>query len=307
MTNFYQTRILHKPPNIPLFVNDKYFSCGSWRKDGNVTIKPNIIHDTILEDGFFLYFNSENAGHCLSQFIISMYEYKNQKLYVSKCIKSMPFLEKLLYLYVDSFTFIEEETLYKCKNMYIPPYCYYYVGYKENPIYDSILHTRTYYPISDYNSLTPREDWFHSFIDAIYGKNHMNYKKHENICILKSQLTPDSTTPHRRMVLSSDVLNVLKTHNYVLLFPHEIQDIIEYICILKSAKNVITSYGNVQCTNRFFFTNSKVKVICNQHYKSEYDLSWHNSQCVGKSLSTTFFLDIPNEITEEQMKHIIEA
>lgn len=246
-------------------------------------------------------------AHSLSQFIVSMYEYKNQKIYVSKCIETMPFLKQLLYLFVDSFTLIEEDILYKCENMYIPTYCFIYNGYIDNPIHDLEKNTRLYYPVSNECQLKPCEDIFYSIMDNIYEKYHMNYKKYENICLIKSQLNTDSVTPERSMFLSIRVLNVLKSHNYVLLFPHEITDIIEYICTLKSAKNVITSYGGAQFINRFFFTNATVKVICNQHYKDEYEHSWHNVCGIGKSLSTTFFLDIPNDITSEQMNHILNS
>jgi hypothetical protein len=300
MITFYQTK--HSINSIPVIFKDKMI--GNHPCDGIKNYKlPKTESSLILDDGFFLYFNLHNVAHSIGQFIVSMYEYKQQKLYVSKCIQSMPFLEKLLYLYVDSFTLIEEETLYKCENMYIPTYCWFYYGYI-NHIYDSIHHTRIFYPISNNN---PSEKQFYSFIDSIYEKYHMNYKKLDNICILKSQLSTDSTTPFRSMFLSKEVLNLLKKHNYILLFPHEIKDIIEYICILKSAKSVITSYGGAQCTNRFFFTNANVKVICNQHYEDEYKDAYHNSICVGKSLSTIFYLDIKNNITLEEMTHILNS
>lgn len=290
----------------------------------------------IITDSFLLYFNQTNVAHSICQFIISFYEItqlsKTPNLYVSKCVLQMPFLHKLILLLfnINKVNILDDDTLYICKNVYIPTFIWFY-GYETTGFtFDKEFNVNipTYNKFHEYD--TPEFTFdkesnvrifksseideskyfnhltlFQSLIDNIYINNKSKYKTYDNICIIKSQLNSDSTTPQRCMMLSSDVLNTLEKKNYHMILPHQIIDIIQHIVILKSAKNVITSYGGAQCINRFFFTNATVKVICNEHYKYEYKYPWHNKLSQFKSLSTYFFLDIPNNISSEKIEKII--
>jgi hypothetical protein len=316
-TSFYQKNLSNE--SIPLYITNS---------TSTVTIigqhpcdPPSIrtgqtysqISETVLENGILLYFNQINVAHSICQFIISFYEIslitQTPTLYISNCILKMPFLYKLIVLLFNTATIIilENDTLYNCKNVFIPTYIW-FLRYG-NPTYDvdSTHNVRIFRLLEEVPSSQFRDNtvFFNSKIDEIYINNKSKYKTYDNVCIIKSQLCSDSTTPQRCMILSHGVLDVLMKYQYHMILPHTITDIIEYIVVLKSAKNIISSYGGAQCINRFFYTNANVKVIGNKHYESEYVHPFHNQMTSFKSLTTAFFLDVPNHISEKQMEDII--
>lgn len=267
----------------------------------------------LLKNGYFLYFTQTNVAHSISQLIISLYEIisldNTPNLYLSKCIVSMPFLHKLIPLLfkTDKITILDDDTLYKCENIYIPPYIWFYGDYEEKYTYDSINNVRIFTPLERNNSKFKNHmQYFNKIIEDVYLTHCKSYKTYDSICIIKSQLSTDSTTPQRSMILSDNVVKLLEKNGFHFFLPHTITDIIEYIVLMKSAKNIISSYGGAQCVNRFFYTNANVKVLCNKHYESEYKKPWHNAISLFKSINTFFFLDIENTISETKIQDIIK-
>jgi hypothetical protein len=312
-TSFFQKYLSNE--SIPLYISGNNTIIGQHPCDSpslRINQKYIHIHDNVLQDGFLLYFNQSNVAHSICQFIISFYEItqitKTPILYISNCILKMPFLYKLILLLFNTatITIIENDTLYNCKNVFIPTYIWFY-GYGTVPYdTDSIHNVRLFRSLEvPDSSFKNHMTFFNSIIDEIYINNKDKYKTYDNVCIIKSQLCSDSTTPQRCIILSPEVLDVLNKYNYYMILPHTITDIIEHIVILKSAKNIISSYGGAQCINRFFYTNGNVKVICNKHYQDEYKNPLHNGWSSFKSLTTAFFLDIPNVILPKQMENII--
>jgi hypothetical protein len=303
--------------SIPIVINDNTGSKVIGRhyadpKSDNETLGYSTIAPTKLENGYFLYFNQTNVAHSLCQFIISYYEIitrdKNPKLYVSQCILKLPLIHKLIQLLfnIDTFHTIMEDTLYHCENIFIPTYIWFYGDYVDYHEYDVPNNVRIFKPLErDDSQYKHHISMFNAAIDEIYHNNFTRYKTYDNIYIIKSQLCSDSTTPQRGMSLSHNVLDILNEHNYHMILPHKITDIIEFIVLLKSAKNIITSYGGAQCINRFFFTNGNIKVICNKSYKEEYKLVWHNVYCIYKSITTLLFMDINDDISVSEIKKII--
>ena len=275
-------------------------------------ILPTITHQ-VIENGFFLYFNQQNVAHSMCQIIVSLYEFKqlttpNMNLYVSECVKHMPFINKLINLLFNTSSIhtINENKLYTCKKIYIPTYIWFYDGYLNNFIYDSVYNVKIYKePTLNDNVFNKHNLFFNDLIDTIFKENQHKYNTYENISIIKSTKCVDSNTPQRAINMLEDGWDELKKNNFYNIFPHEISDIIEFIVQLKSAKNVITSYGGAHCVNRFFFTNATIKVICNEHYKDEYIHTWHNSACLNKCISTLYFLDISNTIGGDVLNKII--
>ena len=82
-----------------------------------------------------------------------------------------------------------------------------------------------------------------------------------------------------------------------MILPHKITDIIEHIVLLRSAENIITSYGGANSINRFFF-NSKanVKLICNNHYLNEYKDDSHIQCSIFIANKYICFINIPNDL-----------
>ena len=315
-TSLFQVNLSNE--SNPIVIENKYGNTmfGNHPCD-SPNIKPKIRYRTvssiILRDGFFLYFNQKNVAHSICQLIISLYEIqkldKTPHLYISDIIADMPFLYKLIHLLFNpkQITIVQAATKYKCKNLFIPTYIWFYEDYLNEFTFDESNKVRIFKPIEKTGSkFKDHIHYFSTMIDNIYNSNKSNYKTHDNIFIIKSQVCSDSTTPQRAMMLSSEVLEILNRYSYEMILPHKINDIVEYIVVMKSAKNIITSYGGAQCTNRFFFTNGSVKVIGNKSYKNEYMDANHNAFCIFKSNYTAFFLGINDAVTTTEIEGIIQ-
>jgi hypothetical protein len=279
------------------------------------TITP-ITHN---ESFFLLYFNQLNVAHSICQLIRSYYEYKkletNLPIIISKCIVQMPFLMKLIYLLFEncSLHFLEEKILYSFTKVYIPEYTW----FTEPCPYEYNIQKYNIYTLKIFNTNIPiHKDngilyepliYFNETIDKIYSNNKHKYATYPNIFIIKSNLCTDSTTAFRAISINNNIDNVLKQYNYYTILPHKITDIIEYIVLLRSAKNIITSYGGINAINRFFFNPSSiVKLICNLHYKSEYNTQRHLLLSIYNVQKYICFLDFPNVINKNSLLNIIQ-
>lgn len=270
-----------------------------------------------IEDGCLLNFAQENVAHNICQLIYNYYyivkKQANKKLYVTNFILNMPLILNLVKLIFNDIDIIilKDNILYKCTKIYLSKFTWFWGDYFGNspnkmPIIDINNDVRTFMT-GEQNSATKNLPfiYFNDYIDTIFENNKHKYKTYDNIAIMKTNLNTDSTTPKRCINMSSNVKQLLEENNYFIFIPHLITDIIEYIVLLKSAKNVITSYGGANCINRFFFTNSIVKVICNKHYQKEYKNISHNVLSTYKSKNTHYFLDISNDISEFEIMKVI--
>jgi hypothetical protein len=270
-----------------------------------------------MEEGFLFYFTCTNVAHSICQFIINLYEYSKlenkTKIFFSATIKEMPFLYKLAKLLLKDTNvenIIQENVIYNFKKLYIPTYIWFTDIINLEPLKDIINNVRIYTCNNNfYESYGENKNafiYFDILIDKIYEQVKDNYTKYDNICLIKSNLCTDSTTPDRAIIVNEKINDYIKNQNYILLFPHKINDIIEFIVQLKSAKEIITSYGGANCVNRFFFNkNATVKVICNMSYYDEYKYIWHNCVSIYSVKKYIFFLDIQDKITLESLEKII--
>jgi hypothetical protein len=274
---------------------------------------PNI-HET-LEDGYLLYFTQENVAHSICQFIYNYYyiikKDSNPKIYVNNSILNMPLILNLVKLFFTNIIILKDNIVYKCKNIYISYFIWFWGSYfdgsdRKYPLVDIENNVRLF--LTNIQSQTFNNIpfiYFNEIIDTIYETNKHKYNTYDNISIMKTNLNTDSTTPEKCININDNVLQILKNNNYFLFIPHLITDVIEYIVLLRSAKNIITSYGGANCINRFFYTNAIVKVICNKHYYEEYNIIGHNEVSTYKSEKTYYFLDISNNITENEIITVI--
>ena len=148
-------------------------------------------------------------------------------------------------------------------------------------------------------------------ICKIYEENRENpcYEeayKTQRVFLIKSSECKMSVTPHRQIVCDPLIYNELEKEGYVDVLPHKIDDIVKHIIMLRSAKHIITSYGGANCCNRFFFHPlATVKVICNQHYKSEYALEWHPRCSIYVAKKYILYLDMPNILSVKEIQKIL--
>lgn len=317
--------------NLTLFQTENYkFSIPVCFRENNNIIKifgkhhgdkkiinfpKNINIITIEENCFFLHFTQSNVAHSICQFIKSLYDYSKLtniiKLYVSEIINKMPFLQKLIKLLfkVTDFKIINLNTNYNFKYIYIPEYIWFTNEIPYNLKYDNKIRIYdTNIPLSEHHGILYEPlVYFNNCIEEIYNIYKNNYQIFDNIIIIKSNLCSDSTTPKRQIFIDNKCLELINNNNFKIILPHTITDIIEHIVILRSAKNIITSYGGANCINRFFFSpNSIVKVICNQSYEDEYKHEWHNKISIYNTNKYILFLDIPNKLNYIILNSIIK-
>ena len=109
-----------------------------------------------------------------------------------------------------------------------------------------------------------------------------NYKLYDNIMFIKFNNTRCSSPKRVFDPLTPKIIKIINNNNIKILSLSDFKNIFHYICCLYNAKNIITSYGSITCTNRFF-CNPEANIIClaNKHYRDEYEyknedkLYWH--------------------------------
>jgi hypothetical protein len=81
-----------------------------------------------------------------------------------------------------------------------------------------------------------------------------------------------SNTPERSLNLSVNARKHLEDRGYEIFSIDDFTSLDDYITKIYNLKTLITSYGSVACTNRFFVNKEcKVTLLANLSYKSEYD------------------------------------
>jgi hypothetical protein len=113
--------------------------------------------------------------------------------------------------------------------------------------------------------------------------------------------------------LEDNIKEILNSKNIKVISVNDFKDIYEYICVFYHAKNIVTSYGGVACTNRFFCNpNANVILIGNLHYKHEYDydnetqMYWHlRFSHIFVSNKQKVLLDFENKIHIDNLNKIL--
>jgi hypothetical protein len=151
-------------------------------------------------------------------------------------------------------------------------------------------------------------------IEQIYNEHKYKYSLYDNIMLIKTGVDKHVFSRDRCMeVLEDNIKEILNSKNIKIFSVNDFKDIYEYICVIYHAKNIITSYGGVACTNRFFCNpNANVILIGNLHYKYEYEyenqnqMYWHlRHSHIFVSKKQKVLLDFENKIDINNLNKIL--
>lgn len=137
---------------------------------------------------------------------------------------------------------------------------------------------------------------------------HKNEKTHDNIFLVKNNLTtPFNLTPKRGFDLSKigDTINDL---NYHYVDPQNMS-LSLLVYLLNNAKNIVTSWNTIMYINKFFFNDkSKVVVLCHNEYRREYEpLVFYNNVFNAKCEKLYFIKNLRStSVTNELLSEIIK-
>jgi hypothetical protein len=114
------------------------------------------------------------------------------------------------------------------------------------------------------------------------------------------------------MFISDQITDQIETDGYDLLKINDFEDIVEYICRIYHADNVVISYGGIACANRFFVNpEANVLVLANTYYEKEYMHSldlWHPLHSHTFPVrNQNILLNYPNEVTLAGLAVISDA
>jgi hypothetical protein len=149
-------------------------------------------------------------------------------------------------------------------------------------------------------------------VEKIYINNHSRYELKKNIFLIKTNNDVNLSSAHRAMFVSDSIRDQIEAAGYDLLKINDFADIVEYICRIYHAENIVTSYGAIACANRFFVNSeANVLVLAHTHYEKEYlhspDL-WHPLHSHTFPVrNQNILLNYPNEITLTGLTVIFDA
>ena len=256
--------------------------------------KNDIINSGIFEHSNFESLNIENgiiikpcyinSGHAFGNITRTIYNIFNNKdinldiynIIIPEDLQNYIFLQSIVYLFFkkEKIIFLKKKQKLNLKNTYI---------------------------IRDYSHKESNS------INFLLNKlklqiNNDFHNKHENIFLIKSSLTKNTTDG----VFSVDYNNYFISKNFELVIP-ENYDIIQLFNIIYNAKNVILSWGCCSYLNSVFVNEkSNILLIANIKYNNEYlkiietypggiyNSGWFPSQANKK----IFLGDLPNELDD---------
>ena len=149
-------------------------------------------------------------------------------------------------------------------------------------------------------------------VKEIYNTYKHLYELYDNVALIKFN-TEICSSPSRGFSPLNDAIKSSMNH-IKFISMKDFKTIFHYICVLYHAKNIIFSYGGPCCTNRFFCNpESNIVVLCNKHYRPEYEYNndnkmyWHvrHSHLIPVK-KQTFLLDFENYIDESNIRLILE-
>ena len=295
---------------------EKYAHLNIYYIDNHLDNNNEIIN--IPDDTDILLISTLNSAHSISELLsfIQYYGNKTNKIAISEYfVKDLPFLYELLELFIPKDRFI---ILYDSKNYLFTTlitYRCHHFNYtknwnsipfitKNNSLYfENIQSIKSTFLIDSSNLFDK--------VEEIYNNHKHEYTLYDNIALIKFD-NEICTTPSRGFkILNNDIK--VKMNHIEFISMKDFKNIFHFICVLYHAKNIIFSYGGPCCTNRFFCNpESNVIVLCNKHYKYEYEYNninkeyWHVRHSHLIPVKTqTFLLDFENHIDEGNVNDIL--
>jgi len=203
---------------------------------------------------FFITHTLNNGGHSLSSIFHSIYLYLKNNLYdyeiivTNELMNFNTFMKSIIYYFFDE----SKITIIDNKTVVYFNYSYIYKNSSGKDI-DSI-----------------------SYLINKLKLNNKEYKKYDNICLIK---TFDTQNFSNNRSFSNDYNDFIKNKNFDIIIPenYELGDLFN---IIYNSKNIIMSWGCCSYLNSIFVNeSSNVLVLCHENYQHEY-----------KSLDSNFIL-----------------
>lgn len=265
-----------------------------------------------------------NSAHSLSEIIDFVNYYKkesnsNNLVGISDFIVSrLPFLFELIKLFIPENNIIilnvsniyKFDTIITYRNLHIN--CL--NDWKEIPFIkeNNIIYFNNLQNVR--NKFQSDPSFLFEKIEEIYNEHKHKYNLYDNIMLIKTGVDKYVFSRNRCMeVLEDNIKEILNSKNIKVISVNDFKNIYEYICVFYHAKNIVTSYGGVACTNRFFCNpNANVILIGNLHYKHEYDydnethMYWHlRFSHIFVSNKQKVLLDFENKIHIDNLNKIL--
>jgi hypothetical protein len=102
------------------------------------------------------------------------------------------------------------------------------------------------------------------------------YTLYDKIFFVKSVSPESMCSPQRAMVISHEVQAFIESNGYKTIHLEDFASLEHLICVLGNAKMAITSYGNISCSNRFYYSKyCSLILLANRSYRREYSVDGH--------------------------------
>ena len=320
-------------PNLPQYKEENIYFNNYIRIECNNSLNQYYIDDipdndfTVIERNekiILLLISTTNSAHSLSEIIDFINYYKkesncNNMVGISEFVASkLPFLFGLIKIFIpeNRIIILNSSNIYKFSTVitYRNNHFNYLNNWgdiqfikENNTIYFNNLENVRNNFVSDTSFLFEK-------IEQIYNEHKHNYNLYDNIMLIKTSNDKYVFSKDRCMErIDDNIKEILNNNNIKVISVNDFKDIYEYICVFYHAKNIITSYGGVACTNRFFCNpNSNVILIGNLHYKYEYDyenenqMYWHlRHSHIFVSKKQKVLLDFENRIDSNNINMIL--
>lgn len=276
-------------------------------------------HESIDEPIIIFCASGINPGHLLSEMIsfVNFYlklgmqyrvaisvEFVLKSRYLYELLKKMLPLVKILILDSNKIYFFKK-IIFRRNRWFIATSDWQAIEYKRQ---DNLI------ALGDLRRLGFNDDLMNinKCVENIYINNHSRYELKKNIFLIKTNNDVNLSSAHRAMFISDSIRDQIEVDGYDLLKINDFEDIIEYICRIYHAENIVTSYGAIACANRFFVNpEANVLVLAHTHYEKEYmfkpDL-WHPLHSHTFPVrNQNILLNYPNEITLTGLTVISDA
>ncbi|TCL87889.1 hypothetical protein C8J38_1305 [Rhizobium sp. PP-WC-2G-219] len=236
-------------------------------------------NEAVIEPTVLLNMSTTNSGHSLSELISFINFYLDNNLDMNVAVPSS-ICEKLPHIYgilrnvipMHRIKVLEATGVFAFKELYV----------RRNTHFNSVLNWQdiNYTVIddillfSDLHGLQHIDSpgWLLNLCEEIYENNREKYEIYDTIMLAKLSTDESMTTPGRALMLGSDKRERLTSAGVRILSLQDFESTEHYITVLHGARTLVTSYGNVACTNRFFLNKyAEVVLLANCQYQWEYN------------------------------------
>lgn len=239
---------------------------------------------------FLLSFSSLNAGHTQSELIYFLNYIKKTittkdkiSLFVCKCIQEDVSLVFELLSALATFSIIsiiDPDKTYFFKELQIVKVGR-YVGLPWDRTQKVALISKgSYFEVKRdrdfYTEYTTDPRFVCDYAESVALTKGYRYELFEKVIFVKMKSAELMCSPERAMIIDPDVQEYLKGKGYKFLKLSDMTCLEHLLCVLGNAKKAITSYGNIACSNRFYYSKDcSLILLANKSYRREYSFKGH--------------------------------